>query len=70
MAAAFATIARPRWPRPNATSTTWTLPVDLPTKGDCAVTAFAVDTAGQQDTSTSGATARYPIYPGDLPPVR
>jgi PKD repeat protein len=54
---------------PNATSTTWTLPVDLPTQGDWAVTAFAYDTVGQQDTSTSGATARYRIYPGDNPPV-
>jgi PKD repeat protein len=53
---------------PNATSTTWTLGVDLPTKGEFAVTAFAVDTAGQQDTSTSGATARYLVYPGDLDP--
>jgi large repetitive protein len=33
------------------------------------VTAFAVDSAGQQDTSTTGATARYQIYPGDQPPV-
>ena len=54
---------------PDATSTTWTLPVDLPTGGDWAVTAFAYDTAGQQDTSTSGATARYRIYPGDMPPA-
>ncbi len=30
---------------------------------------IAYDTAGQQDTSTSGATSRYPIYPGDLPPT-
>ena len=54
---------------PNGTSTTWTLPVDLPTQGDWAVTAYAIDTVGQQDTSTTGATARYPIYPGDNPPV-
>jgi large repetitive protein len=64
MAAAFATL--------DATlaspSTTWTLGVDLPTKGEFAVTAFAVDTVGQQDTSTSGATARYLVYPGDLDP--
>ena len=69
MAAAFATLAghpghrRTRPARPGRS------PVDLPTKGDCAVTAFAVDTAGQQDTSTSGATARYLIYPGDLAPT-
>ncbi len=54
---------------PGATSTTWTLSRDLPMQGDWAVTAYAVDTAGQQDPSTTGATARYPIYPGDQPPV-
>ncbi|MFB9313974.1 PKD domain-containing protein [Nocardioides plantarum] len=54
---------------PHGTSTGWTLPIDLPTQGDWAVTVYAYDTAGQQDTSTSGATARYRIYPGDTPPV-
>ena len=55
---------------PAGTSTTWTLPaINLPTEGDYSVTAIAYDTAGQQDTSTSGATSRYPIYPGDLPPT-
>ena len=54
---------------PNATSTTWTLSVNLPTQGDYAVTAYAYDTSDQQDPSTSGATSRYPIYPGDLPPT-
>ncbi|WGX96063.1 PKD domain-containing protein [Nocardioides sp. L-11A] len=54
---------------PGATSTTWTLNVPLPTQGDWAVTAYAWDSAGQQDPSTSGATSRYPIYPGDQPPV-
>ncbi len=54
---------------PGATSTTWTLPVDLPQGGDWNVTAFAVDSVGQLDTSTSGATARYRIYPGDNPPT-
>lgn len=68
MAAAFATLPA-TLATPNGTSTTWTLPVDLPTQGDWAVTAFAYDTAGQQDTSTSGATARYRIYPGDQPPT-
>jgi PKD repeat protein len=67
MAAAFATL-NATLATPGATSTTWTLPVDLPTKGEFAVTAFAFDTAGQQDTSTSGATARYLVYPGDLDP--
>jgi hypothetical protein len=54
---------------PNATSTTWSLPVTLPNEGDWRVTAYAYDTVGQQDLSTSGATASYPIYPGDLPPT-
>ena len=54
---------------PNATSTTWTLSVNLPTQGDYAVTAYAYDTSDQQDPSTTGATSRYPIYPGDLPPT-
>ncbi|MGE0167952.1 MAG: PKD domain-containing protein [Nocardioides sp.] len=54
---------------PNATSTTWSLSRDLPTMGDWSVTAYGFDTVGQQDTSTTGATARYEIYPGDLPPT-
>jgi large repetitive protein len=68
MAASFAT-RNATLASPNATSTGWTLPVDLPTEGDWAVTVYAVDTAGQQDLSTTGATARYPIYPGDQPPT-
>jgi PKD repeat protein len=67
MAAAFATLDA-TLATPGGTSTTWTLPVDLPTKGEFSVTAFAVDTAGQQDISTTGATARYLVYPGDLDP--
>lgn len=67
MAAAYSTL-NAILATPNGTSTNWTLPVDLPTQGDWAVTAFAVDTAGQLDTSTTGATARYRIYPGDNPP--
>jgi PKD repeat protein len=43
--------------------------VDLPVQGNWSVTAYAVDTAGQQDTSTTGATASYPIYPGDQAPT-
>jgi hypothetical protein len=54
---------------PNATSTAWSLPIDLPTQGRWTATAFAFDTAGQQDTSTTGATATWSIYPGDTPPV-
>ncbi|MBI5090257.1 MAG: hypothetical protein HZB15_15735, partial [Actinobacteria bacterium] len=51
---------------PNGTATTWTLPVTLPTAGDYSVTAYAFDTSDQQDPSSSGATSRYPLYPGDL----
>jgi PKD repeat protein len=54
---------------PGATSTDWSLSVDLPTEGNYSVTAYAYDTVGQQDLSTSGATARYVIYPGDNPPT-
>ncbi len=68
MSAAFAT-RLVTLASPNATSTTWTLPIDLPREGDWEVTAYAYDTVGQQDTSTSGATARYRIYPGDVPPT-
>jgi PKD repeat protein len=68
LAASFATL-NATLAAPNATSTGWTLPVDLPTEGDWAVTVYAVDTAGQQDSSLTGATARYPIYPGDQPPT-
>lgn len=68
MAAAFAT-RNATLETPGGTSTAWSLSVDLPTEGDWNVTALAFDTVGQQDTSTSGATARYRIYPGDAPPV-
>jgi large repetitive protein len=53
---------------PNGTSTTWSLPVTLPTAGNWSFTAVAVDSAGQQDQSTSGATASYAVYPNDGPP--
>ena len=54
---------------PGATTTSWSLPVNLPSEGDYSVTAIAYDTAGQQDVSTTGATSRYPIYPGDQAPT-
>ena len=54
---------------PGTTSTAWTLSVDLPVEGDYSVAAIAWDTSNQQDPSTSGATSRYPIYPGDDPPT-
>ncbi len=68
MSATFATLDA-TLESPGATSTRWSRAVTLPVQGDWAVTAYAFDTAGQQDPSTSGATARYPIYPGDQPPV-
>ncbi|MEV1142822.1 hypothetical protein [Micromonospora sp. NPDC049799] len=67
MAASFATV-NATLASPGATSTTFTLPITLPTKGEYSVEAWAVDTAGQLDGSTSGATARYLVYPGDLDP--
>lgn len=66
MAAAFATLDA-TLANPGATSTGFTLPVDLPQAGDYTVTAFAVDTAGQQDPTAS--TARYLVFPGDLDPT-
>jgi hypothetical protein len=66
-AASFATLGAVLG-SPGATSTTFTLSTDLPTKGEYSVEAWAVDTAGQWDGSTSGATARYLVYPGDLDP--
>ncbi|MEP7089358.1 MAG: PKD domain-containing protein, partial [Nocardioidaceae bacterium] len=54
---------------PNSTSTSWTLPITLPSQGNWLVTAVAKDASGQQDTSNAGATATYPIYPGDTPPT-
>jgi hypothetical protein len=54
---------------PGATSTTWSLPVTLPTQGDWNVTAVAFDAAGQYDFASTGATARYLAYPGDTPPT-
>ncbi len=53
---------------PGGTSSTWSLPVNLPTSGNWNVTAVATDTSGQSDTSTTGATARYLVYPGDAVP--
>jgi PKD repeat protein len=53
---------------PNGTTTTWSLPLTLPNGGNWSFTAIAFDTAGQQDTSTSGATASYAAYPNDDPP--
>ncbi len=68
MTTAFATLPT-TLASPDATSTTWARSVNLPVRGDWNVTAYAIDTSGQQDTSTTGATARYPIYPGDTAPT-
>jgi PKD repeat protein len=54
---------------PSATSTPWSRSITLPTAGDFSVTALAIDTVGQQDGNTSGATARLRYYPGDNPPA-
>lgn len=54
---------------PGGTSTTWTRTLTLPNQGNWSITAYAFDSSGQQDTSTTGATATYPIYPGDTAPV-
>ncbi|HEX5560654.1 MAG TPA: PKD domain-containing protein, partial [Nocardioidaceae bacterium] len=53
----------------GATSTTWSYPLDLPSAGgNFTITAYAFDTSGQQNASTTGAAARYSYYPGDAPP--
>ncbi len=54
---------------PGGTSTAWTLSQNLPTAGTYVVTAYAFDTANQEDISTVGATATYIDYPGDAAPT-
>ena len=53
---------------PGATATAFSLSLNLPIKGEWSVAAYAIDSQGQQDLSTAGATAKYLIYPGDLDP--
>ncbi len=53
----------------GATSTGWSKHLTLPNQGSWNITAYAVDTVGQRDLATTGATARYPVYPGDNPPT-
>jgi large repetitive protein len=53
---------------PGAASTSWTYNMTVPGSGDYRVTAIAFDSAGQQDPSSTGATARYMYHPNDLPP--
>jgi len=67
MAAAFAT-RNATLGSPGQPSTTWSLGVTLPSGGNWSFTAFAIDTAGQQDPSTTGATASYRVYPNDGAP--
>jgi len=53
----------------GSTSTTWSRALELPqTGGNFTVTAYAFDTSGQQNTSTTGTAARYGYYPGDAAP--
>lgn len=54
---------------PNALSTTFALPLNLPGQGHYKVTAVAIDTVGQWDGSAAGAAAEYLIYPGDTDPT-
>nr|WP_278249646.1 PKD domain-containing protein [Nocardioides sp. IC4_145] len=53
---------------PGAVTTGWSLALTLPTGGNWTFTAVSVDSAGQQDSSTAGATASYAAYPNDGPP--
>jgi PKD repeat protein len=52
----------------DPTSVTFLVSVDLPMEGDWNIEVYAYDTSGQIDTSQSGASARYQIFPGDLAP--
>jgi hypothetical protein len=55
---------------PNGTTTTWSLgALTLPTQGNWRFTAIAFDSVGQQDTSTTGATGSYAVYPNDGVPT-
>ncbi|MFV0458922.1 MAG: PKD domain-containing protein [Actinomycetales bacterium] len=53
---------------PGATSTPYSLSVDLPSAGSYTVRAIAVDTAGQYDINGNGASRLYLVYPGDADP--
>jgi len=52
----------------GATSTTFSLPLNLPGQGHYKVTAVAIDTVGQWDGASAGASAEYLVYPGDADP--
>lgn len=68
MAAAFATLDA-ALDSPGAPTTGWSLGVTLPIQGNWAFSAVAYDSSGQQDPSTTGATASYRAYPNDGPPT-
>jgi hypothetical protein len=53
---------------PGATSTPFSATFTLPKAGNYRITAVAVDSNGQLDGSTTGATATYLIFPGDINP--
>ena len=54
---------------PGATSTAFSFTATLPGPGNYTVTAMAVDSMGQYDGTTTGATATYLIFPGDTDPT-
>ena len=54
---------------PGATSTSWSRTILLPTAGQWNATVLPVDSVGQSDLDSTGATARYLVYPGDSAPV-
>ncbi|MDW3214193.1 MAG: PKD domain-containing protein [Ilumatobacteraceae bacterium] len=53
----------------DLTSVTFRIDVELPNEGDWYVEVYAYDTSGQIDTSQTGATARYQLFPGDTAPI-
>ena len=58
-----------RWPTPDATSTTWTLSVEPADPGRLCGDRVRLRHVGPAGSVDLGATSRYPIYPGDLPPT-
>ena len=51
---------------PGGAITNWSKDLTFPSGGDWVVTAFAVDTAGQQN---GGSSVKLPVYPGDTAPT-
>ena len=59
-----------RWPARTPPARPGRFASTCPTQGDYARHGLSPTTpSDQQDPSTTGATSRYPIYPGDLPPT-